>query len=352
MPSFFSTRLLQWHRDHPRPLPWDDGPRDPYHIWISEVVMQQTRIEQGGPYYQRFIARFPDVAALANAPLDDVLRYWEGLGYYTRARNLHAAAKKIVAEFNSRFPDTYDDVLSLPGIGPYSASAIVSFAYAVPYPVVDGNVKRVLSRFEGIQDSIDDAKTTDIIRSHAAKHMNGNPPGEFNQAIMNFGALVCKPKSPLCTDCPVSIKCVAFRHELTDIIPVRSKKRELRERFFHFLVLQYKDQLLFLRRSGKDIWNGLYTPPKLERQSLRAPAASLLHTAVRELVGHDSFVFEKKSATFHQLLSHQKLNGRFYFFKIKKKPRPLSEDYAWLSKSDWEKVGKPKMINDWLKREH
>src|SRR6187402_176170 len=164
MPSFFTKQLLQWHKSNPRPLPWDNGPRDPYHIWISEIIMQQTRIEQGTPFYLKFIHRFPDIYVLANASADEVLRQWQGLGYYSRARNLHKAAKFIVEQNKGRFPDTYATLLELPGVGPYSAAAIASFAYGLPYPVVDGNVKRVIARFGGMTTSIDDTSTHEAIR--------------------------------------------------------------------------------------------------------------------------------------------------------------------------------------------
>src|SRR6188474_647386 len=165
MPSFFAKHLLDWHTKNPRPLPWDGGPRDAYHIWISEIIMQQTRVEQGAPYYLRFIDRFPTVQSLASATNDEVLRYWQGLGYYTRARNIHKAAKYLVDECNGVFPDTYDGLLALPGIGPYSAAAIASFAYGLRYPVVDGNVKRVIARFTGITDPIDDNSVHENIKT-------------------------------------------------------------------------------------------------------------------------------------------------------------------------------------------
>ena len=248
MPSFFAKQLLNWQANNPRPLPWDGGPRDPYHIWISEIIMQQTRIEQGAPYYLRFIARFPTVQSLAAAPVDDVLHSWQGLGYYTRARNIHKAAQHIVSTYNGVFPKTYDDLLSLPGIGPYSAAAIASFAYGLRFPVVDGNVKRVIARFAGITESIDDNRVHEKIKMIAADFMKGVSPGAFNQAIMNFGAIICKPGVALCDICPLSKMCFAFHHEMVESLPVRSKKKSNTLRHFHFLVLHYNGKMLLQRR--------------------------------------------------------------------------------------------------------
>lgn len=225
MPTFFARHLLMWHADNPRPLPWDEGPRDPYHIWISEVIMQQTRIGQGASYYQKFILQFPTVTALADASLEDLMQVWEGLGYYSRVRNLHKAAKTIVEIHGGVFPETYAALLSLPGVGPYSAAAISSFAFNQRHPVIDGNVKRLLSRFEGVTESIDAPASLPILRQHAWKHIRDVDPATFNQAIMNYGAMMCRPKNPLCSTCELASKCYAYRNGLVEMLPVRNEKR-------------------------------------------------------------------------------------------------------------------------------
>ena len=349
MPDFFSKKLLEGHAKNPRQLPWESGPRDPYHIWISEVIMQQTRIEQGAPYYLRFISRFPDVSQLAHASLDEVLRYWQGLGYYTRARNLHKAAKFVVVEHGGVFPNSYEQLLHLPGIGPYSASAIASFAYNLPYPVVDGNVKRLIARYEGIREPVNLPSVHETIRKHAAKYMSGFDPATFNQAIMNFGALICKPQNPLCTQCPLNSRCNAYKLNLTSSIPVAAKKKPLTGRHFHFLVLHHGKKVLIQQRSGKDIWHSLYTPPLIETSNERKPAASKLSKMILELVGHEEFDFTVSSGNMRQLLSHQIIHGKFHHINLKSAPGKKLPGYNWVTKKDWANFGKPKIVVDYFR---
>lgn len=351
MHSFFTRQLLQWHAENPRPLPWTKGPRDPYHIWISEVIMQQTRIEQGAPYYHRFISLFPDVGALASASIDDVLFAWQGLGYYTRARNLHKAAIYIVDHLNGKFPKSFEGLLALPGIGHYSAAAIASFAYGLPYPVVDGNVKRLLSRFEGIKDAIDLPATHELIRQHAAAYMKGESPAVFNQAIMNFGALVCKPKNPDCLACPLNKKCIAFKANLVNSLPAKSKAKINRNRYFHFLVIHHRHTILFKRRDQKDIWNGLFILPYIESQSERKPVVKYFSEKLQNEVGHQHFQFEYSSPVSTQVLSHQTIIARFHHFTIASKPKRVTENQYWATRATIDTLAKPKIMVDWLKED-
>jgi A/G-specific adenine glycosylase len=344
MTSFFSKKLLQWHEANPRPLPWDGGPRDAYHIWISEIIMQQTRIEQGAPFYLRFIERFPSVEALASAAQDEVLRYWQGLGYYSRARNLHKTAMIIANDLKGVFPSSHDALMKLPGIGEYTAAAIASFAYNLPHPVVDGNVKRVLSRFSGFTSSIDESSSHQKIVTLAGKEMKGSSPAIFNQAIMNFGALVCTPKNPLCSTCVLSKKCYALKHNCIEALPLRTKKKTNTSRYFHFLVVVWKDKILMQKRFEKDIWQGLYTPLLVETKSTRKPAAQKLLSAISEVVSHEHIQHTKSTATKKQLLSHQTINGRFHFFDLLEKPKKLHEPFVWVSRSKLDFYPKPKMI--------
>jgi len=351
MHSFFTRQLLQWHADHPRPLPWTNGLRDPYHIWISEVIMQQTRIEQGAPYYHRFISLFPDVESLALASIDDVLFAWQGLGYYTRARNLHKAAIYIVDHLNGSFPESYEDLLALPGIGHYSAAAIASFAYGLPYPVVDGNVKRLLARFDGIQEAIDLPATHELIRQHAAVYMKGESPAVFNQAIMNFGALVCKPKKPACAVCPLHKKCFAYNSNLVATLPAKSKSKTNRSRYFHFLVIHHRHTILFERRDQKDIWIGLFILPYLESNSERKPTLKYFSEKLMAEIGHQNFQFDHSSPTSTQVLSHQTIIARFHHFTILSKPKRASKNQYWATRSTIETLAKPKIMVDWLKQD-
>ncbi len=348
MANFFARTLLKWHREHPRPLPWASTNPDPYHIWLSEIIMQQTRIEQGTDYYLRFVHQFPTIHSLASASTDQVMRLWQGLGYYTRARNLHKAAKQIVLNLDGRFPDTYEGLLALPGIGPYSAAAISSFAFGRRHVVVDGNVKRLIARFSGVLNTIDDASTHQHILQIATSFMGDTSPAVFNQAIMNFGALVCKPKSPLCTVCPLASHCYALQNNLVESLPVRTKKKELRERYFHFVVFHYRGKILLQRKQEKDIWHGLYIAPLLETKSIRIPSSVRLHTFAINLVGHDNIELIESSSTVRQLLSHQSIEGRFIHFKLLSPPISFSETLLWVSKKTMNHYGKPKMITDML----
>ena len=348
MPSFFAKQILNWQTNNPRPLPWDGGPRDPYHIWISEIIMQQTRIEQGAPYYLRFIDRFPSVQSLASASLDEVLHSWQGLGYYTRARNIHKAAQLIVNERNGVFPDSYDDLLNLPGIGPYSAAAIASFAYGLRYPVVDGNVKRVIARFTGITNSIDDNVVHESIKTIAGDFMKGVNPGEFNQAIMNFGAIICKPGTAMCEMCPLTKKCFAYQHDMVELLPVRSKKKTNKVRHFHFLVIHYKGKIVLQRREERDIWRGLYTPPMIESGSSRKPPPANMKQMVLKLFGNVSFDLTTSSPVIQQLLSHQTLIGRFHSIELLSTPKKLSEPFVWVTQKTINDYGKPKMVMEMM----
>ena len=344
----FAKTLLAWHQKNPRPLPWSGRTRDPYPIWLSEVIMQQTRIEQGSSYYISFIEKYPDVQALANAPVDEVLHLWEGLGYYTRARNMHRAAKIIVEDLKGQFPTTYEGLLSLPGIGPYSAAAIASFAYGQKHAVVDGNVKRVLSRFNGIRSSIDTPAIHKRIHQLAQDLIADALPDLFNQAIMNFGALVCKPV-PDCVKCPFTKECYAFKNGLTNKLPVRTKKNENKDRYFHFIFIHYRDRFLMFRRNGKDIWHSLYTPPHIEARSLRAPAAQRILSSIEEWTGQSQSTLLPSGGTCKQKLSHQNIHAKFHHVQLLKKPRKTTDHFIWVDKKSSAHLAKPKMIVEKIK---
>jgi A/G-specific adenine glycosylase len=313
--------------------------------------MQQTRIEQGAPYYLRFISKYPDVTSLAAAPIDDVLLSWEGLGYYTRARNLHKAAFFIVNHLDGKFPASYEGLLDLPGIGSYSAAAIASFAYGLPYPVVDGNVKRLIARYEGIASPVDTPAIHEEIRRIAAFHLKKESPAAFNQAIMNFGALVCKPRNPSCPLCPLQKKCFAFQHDRVNSLPVKAKTKSNRVRFFHFIVLHYRDSVLFERRDSNDIWKGLYTLPGLESGSSRKPALHLFLNKIKPILGHNPVKLVRSTGLFSQPLSHQTIQARFHHFSITEKPARALRQQKWIKRKTADHLAKPKIILDWLKND-
>ncbi len=255
--------LIGWYRAHRRELPWRET-TDPYRIWISEVILQQTRVAQGLGYYLRFVGRFPDVRTLAEAPEDDVLRHWQGLGYYSRARNLHAAARQIVERFGGTFPATHAEVLSLPGIGSYTAAAICSIAYRQPYAVVDGNLYRVLSRLFDIDLPIDSGQGQRYFAALAQELLDTERPDLHNQAMMEFGALQCVPRSPRCTECPLSDRCLALARGRVEQLPVKKGRTEVKARYFNYLDLRCGAETVLVQRTGHDIWRGLYEYPLIE----------------------------------------------------------------------------------------
>jgi len=257
----FSEKLIAWYRKNGRSLPWRET-KDPYKIWVSETILQQTRVAQGYAYYLRFISRFPDVGALARAEEDEVMRLWQGLGYYSRARNLHAAAKDIVAR--GCFPVLPEEVKTLKGVGDYTAAAICSFAYGLPCAVVDGNVYRVLSRYFGLDEFVDTAAGKKTFASLADELIDKNRPAEYNQAIMDFGAMQCVPSSPDCGVCIFSGSCAALQKGTVDVLPLKKHKTKVSSRYFSYMYVRAGAYTFIRRREGKDIWRNLYEFPLLE----------------------------------------------------------------------------------------
>ena len=257
----FGETLIRWYQENKRDLPWRDT-EDPYRIWISEIILQQTRVAQGYGYYCRFVERFPDVFALADAGEDEVMKYWQGLGYYSRARNLHEAARSIAAR--GAFPDTYEEVRKLKGVGDYTAAAICSFAYGMPCAVVDGNVYRVLSRWMGIEEPIDTAQGKKLFAALADELLERSAPALYNQAIMDFGAIQCVPSSPSCLLCPLSDSCVALQKGLVDTLPVKRHKTKVTDRHFIYFYVRAGVYTFLHKRGAGDIWHNLYEFPLVE----------------------------------------------------------------------------------------
>lgn len=254
-----NERLLLWYKVNKRELPWRDI-SDPYLIWISEIILQQTRVAQGYSYFVRFVDRFPTVQSLAEADEDEVLKFWQGLGYYSRARNLHSAAKSIVGEF----PKTYSEVLALKGVGEYTAAAICSFAYNLPYAVLDGNVYRVLSRYFGIDTPIDTTQGKKLFTALANDCLDKDRPGIYNQAIMDFGALQCVPSSPNCFQCPLSNSCVAFEKGIVANLPIKKGRIKVTNRYFNYIYVRMGAHTFINKRQENDIWRNLFELPLIE----------------------------------------------------------------------------------------
>lgn len=315
MEKWFSEGLIAWYRLNKRDLPWRNE-QDAYKIWLSEVILQQTQVTQGLSYYLKFTQTYPTVKNLAKASEDQVLRLWQGLGYYSRARNMHASAKMIVEQHKGVFPNSYEDIRELKGIGDYTASAIASFAFNLPHAVVDGNVYRLLSRVFGIKTPIDSTLAKKEFQQLANQLLNTKNPATHNQAIMEFGSQFCKPVNPDCENCIFSNKCFAFKHSQVQLLPVKAKKTKVRNRFFNYLVLMDpKKEVVLYRRSKGDIWEGLYefqlieTSQQLEREDLLKSAE---FKALRLQKHNLTYV----SKLYKHILSHQHLYARFYVLSL------------------------------------
>ena len=321
----FTKNLLRWHERNRRDLPWKKT-KDPYKIWLSEIILQQTRVEQGLPYYESMVKQFPTVKQLANAHEDQVMRAWQGLGYYTRARNLHFAARQVMNESSGRFPSTYHDIRQLKGVGDYTAAAIASFAFDLPHAVVDGNVLRVLSRAFGIREEIKSAGAKRKASRLAHDLLDPGRPAAFNQAIMDFGATVCTPANPLCNTCFFKRECYAFKRKVVNKLPVNSKSGRIRMRYFNYLVLQDSGKLIIEKRMANDIWNGLYQFPLVETSaSVAGKKGFLKEIAHKKLLPVNLLKITGESSEIRHQLSHQTIMARFItaktsFRKIKMKP--------------------------------
>lgn len=316
----FSSKILDWYHENKRSLPWRKS-TDPYKIWLSEIILQQTRVAQGTPYYLSFVENFPTVYDLANANEEQVLKLWQGLGYYSRARNLHAAAKMVVDQYDGKFPDNYKKLLTLKGVGDYTASAISSICFNEAQAVVDGNVYRVLSRYYGIDTPINSTEGIKYFKSLALKVMDTANIRDYNQGIMEFGAIQCSPKKPLCLLCPLNDSCVALEKGLVDTLPVKLKKTKVRNRYFNYLIPIYKDTdgnqyTSINQRIGKGIWQNLWQFPLLESDDvLEIDDITIRYKEVLGNMRSDEVIEYNESAIVHKL-SHQHLHAKFWLVYI------------------------------------
>ena len=311
--------LLNWYFENARDLPWRKT-KDPYKIWLSEVILQQTTVRQGLPYYNSFVHHFPTVQHLAEADQDTVLKLWQGLGYYSRARNLLAAAKHICEKHKGHFPENYEDIIKLPGVGPYTAAAVLSFAFNKEYVVVDGNVNRVASRLFGIIDDIRSKESQQSIKGFLNQMIKHTEPEVFNQAIMEFGALQCVPNKPDCQLCPFMNSCYAYKNKLVSTLPLKTKKPAKRLRYFNYLILLDSSQNTIIRkREKKDIWRGLFEFPLIETQEIAE--------SIKDLeISYDALpVSVSKSKTYKHILTHQKIIAQFFVLHTEKALEGLVE---------------------------
>ena len=317
--SLFTSTILQWYAANGRDLPWRRT-RDPYAIWLSEIILQQTRIAQGQAYWERFMARFPDVESLAAASEDEVLRLWEGLGYYSRGRNLLAAARQIAAA--GAFPSTLEGIRALKGVGDYTAAAIGSIAFGLPAAVVDGNVYRVLSRYYGIDTPIGSTAAKKEFTALAQSLLPADRPGDFNQAMMDFGAIQCTPASPACLTCPLAATCVALREGRVEALPVRQRPAAVQTRQLVYVYLRCQGRTAIRRRGAGDIWQGLWEPLT---ELLPGVEAKLLRQGVR-----------------HQL-THRTLIADFYLAETQQAPA-LPDGYVWIQEAELDNYAKPRLF--------
>jgi len=340
----FSKKILRWYHENKRELPWRET-IDPYKIWLSEVMLQQTRVVQGLPYYEKFIKAFPKVQDLASASEEEVLKLWQGLGYYSRARNMHATAKMVVEEYNGNFPSSYKDLLKLKGVGDYTASAIASICFNEPEPVVDGNVYRVLSRYFGVDIPINSTQGIKYFKDLARKVMDRESIRDYNQGIMEFGAIQCAPKKPYCLLCPLKEGCVALNENRIKELPFKIKKGNVRERFFNYLVFLDENKNTQLeQRKGKGIWQGLFQFPLIETQELIGEDRveeliieqfpKMVFTSVR---CYDADVIVHK-------LSHQHLKTKFWVVEVKS---GFANKVSW---TNIERFPVPILIADFIQR--
>jgi A/G-specific adenine glycosylase len=337
--------LLEWYRRVRRDLPWRDTD-DPYRIWVSEIILQQTRVVQGTAYYHRFLERFPDVGALAAARVDEVLKVWEGLGYYSRARNMHAAARSVMEEYDGHFPDRYEKLLQLKGVGPYTAAAIASIAFGEAVPVLDGNVFRVIARLFAIdlpRGGAGDRKVREITR----QLIPGEAPGDFNQALMELGALVCTPGNPDCDSCPLKGECLARKKRLTGSLPRSSPPPPIKKRYFHYLVVSCCGEILINQRSGKDIWQLLWEFPVTETKNTVPPARVIrgFEEKIPGITGTNEPLLSE--LILHQL-THRTLLVRFYHVTLSRWPDGLDGEYVKIATSRLKEFAFPRLITGYI----
>jgi A/G-specific adenine glycosylase len=343
-----AERLISWYREHKREMPWRNT-SDPYHIWLSEIILQQTRVNQGLPYYQRFLEKYPTINQLAEADIDDVLRLWQGLGYYSRARNLHKCATIIVQKHKGNFPTEGKDLRKLPGVGPYTSAAIASFAFGKKEAVVDGNVMRVIARLYGISEDISENRTFKVISEIVNGLIPDDVPDIFNHALMEFGAIHCTPTNPDCNSCIFKETCVANAKMLQDQIPLKGKKIKKKTRYFHYLIIKIGDRFLMRKRMNKDIWQGLFEFYLLESAQIK----DFDHLPLPEIFARNprQWKLMSESQSIKHALTHQNIICRFFHIELEDSftfDPSIWHNHKLYSLNEIENLPKPILLDKYL----
>ncbi|WP_333865879.1 A/G-specific adenine glycosylase [Sphingobacterium sp.] len=344
----FSEELQAWYQQNKRDLPWRET-KDPYKIWLSEIIMQQTRVEQGLPYYLRFVERFKTVVDFANAQEDDILHLWQGLGYYSRGRNMHKAAKIVRDQYNGVFPVDYKTLITLPGVGEYTAAAISSFSNNEAQAVLDGNVFRVLSRYYGIETPINSTEGKKIFTALAKENLDQAHPALYNQAIMDFGAIHCKPKQPLCEVCMFRPFCYAVQKGEVDKLPVKLKGKASRDRYFSYFIFKKDDKVLMSKRGEGDVWQNLYEFPLLESKHPMTIPDFLEDEDFIRYFGADVNLRVLQTQTKH-VLSHQNIYATFFEVRLEGDLIQKKSNWDYVFLKDLDKLAKHKLIFTFLER--
>jgi A/G-specific adenine glycosylase len=343
-----SQILEEWYNRNKRDLPWRNTD-SAYHIWLSEIILQQTRVDQGLEYYTRFVDRFPSVEDLAKASLDEVLKLWQGLGYYTRARNLHATARIIVNEYSGSFPVKYEELLRLKGVGVYSAAAIASIAFREPVALLDGNVFRVLSRLYGISMPIDTSAGKSEFKKIAVKILNIDRPDVHNQALMEFGALVCLPQNPHCNSCVLAKICIANIQNTTELLPVKTGKNKVRIRYFNYLFIQHEGITYLNKRNGDDIWNSLFEFPLIETKTPLNYSKLVKLSSWSSIFGSKPVKLHGRVKNYKHQLTHQTLYCCFYTIKLNSALEMQPLNFFPVSLDRLNEYAIPRIIDKYLK---
>lgn len=336
----FSAELVNWYNQHKRDLPWRHT-TNPYVIWLSEVILQQTRVEQGLPYFNRFLERFPTVSDFAAADEDEVLALWQGLGYYSRGRNMLVTAKLVQENFGGQFPSAWQQLIKLKGIGDYTAAAISSFSANEARAVVDGNVYRVLARYYGINEPINSTGGKKTFQKLADELLDHSQPGLHNQAMMEFGAMLCKPKNPACGICPVRLGCYAFKHNAMNSLPVKLNKLKIRQRFFNYLLIMDGDRILMQKRGTGDIWANMYQLPLIETPEATEPQQVMELPEISPFITENTVV-QSVSKVYKHVLTHQHLYVRF--IELADFGKDFGDDYFFIEVKKLKKLALPQII--------
>lgn len=340
----FSAQLIAWYLQNKRDLPWRNT-TDAYIIWLSEIILQQTRVEQGMPYFYRFAEKYPTVTDFAGASEDEVLRLWQGLGYYSRGRNMLKTAQLVQEQYGGNFPTSYNELIKLKGVGEYTAAAISSFSANEAKAVVDGNVYRVLARYFGIDEPINSPKGKKLFQKIADEVLDVNRPALHNQAMMEFGAMLCKPKNPACGICPVRMDCGAFKSNATTSLPVKLKKLKVRQRFFNYLLIFDEKKILMNKRGDNDIWANMYDLPLIETSELLEPMQVLALPEMK--IFGESNTLKDNSGVIKHVLTHQQLFIRFLM--LEKFPEKLQGGWFYADIDELHQLAMPKSIFIFIK---